>query len=96
MRFCRVNGIVAAYETNLLEDDGVTVGVAEALVLEREGSGETVLIRLAFPGLKSRRLNWVGDNVIQVMSTTLKLKVVPVLQLEDTSIDLTPQVTPIV
>jgi hypothetical protein len=53
-RFCRVNGIVAAYETNLLEDDGV----AEALVLEREGSGETVLIRLAFPGLKSRRLSW--------------------------------------
>ena len=30
-RFCRVSGIVAAYETNLLEDDGVAEALARGL-----------------------------------------------------------------
>jgi alpha-mannosidase len=56
-----VPGVVAAYETNLLEDDA---GL-EALALEREGgqqqsaSGEAVSIRLAFRGFEVKTIKLV-------------------------------------
>ena len=58
-----VPGVVAAYETNLLEDDAG----AEALALERttgerEGqrpSGETLSIRLAFRGFEVKTVKLV-------------------------------------
>jgi alpha-mannosidase len=57
-----VPGVVAAYETNLLEDDA---GL-EALALEREceggqqrSSGESVSIRLAFRGFEVKTIKLV-------------------------------------
>jgi len=51
-----VPGVVAAYETNLLEDDAG----AEMLSLERTtGDGETLSIRLAFRGFEVKTVKLV-------------------------------------